>query len=37
MSYPVKDRRQLANLRPMQKVEFQVTYDGKDYLITEIK
>ena len=37
MSYSVKDTSQLANLQPMQKVEFRVTYDGKDYLITDIR
>lgn len=37
MGYPVKDKRQLSNLQPMQKVEFQVTYDGNDYLITAIR
>ena len=37
MGYSVKNREQLANLQPMQKVEFQVAYDGKDYLITDIK
>ena len=37
MSFPVKDRSQLANLQPMQEVEFQVSYDGEDYLITDIK
>ena len=37
MSYSVKDQNQLANLQPTQKVEFRVTYDGKDYLITDIR
>lgn len=37
MGYYVKDKGQLANLQPMQKVEFQVTYDGNEYLITEIR
>jgi Cu/Ag efflux protein CusF len=37
MGFPVKDKGQLVNLQPMQKVEFQLTYDGNDYLITEIK
>ncbi len=37
MGFPVKDKNQLSNLRPMQKVEFQLSYDGNDYLITEIK
>lgn len=37
MSYVVKDKSQLANLRPLQKVEFELSYDGNNYLITEIK
>lgn len=37
MGFPVKDKHQLSNLQPMQKVEFQLVYDGNDYLITEIK
>ncbi|MGH8430409.1 MAG: copper-binding protein [Solimonas sp.] len=37
MSFAVKDPSQLANLRPMQEVQFQVSYDGDDYLITDIK
>jgi len=37
MTYTVKDGRQLANLKPLQKVEFDLTYDGKDYVITRIK
>jgi Cu(I)/Ag(I) efflux system periplasmic protein CusF len=37
MSYRVKDRSQLSGLQPTQKVEFQITYDGKDYLVTEIR
>lgn len=37
MSYPVKDKSQLVGLQPTQKVEFRLAYDGKDYLITEIK
>ncbi len=37
MPYAIKDKSQLANLQPMQKVEFQLVYDGNDYLITEIK
>src|SRR3989304_6309057 len=28
MSFPVKAPSQLANLQPMQEVEFQVSYDG---------
>ncbi len=37
MSYVVKDKSQLANLQPPQKVEFELSYDGNNYLITEIK
>ncbi len=37
MTYPVKDKSQLANLRPAQKVDFQISYDGQDYVITDIK
>lgn len=37
MGYVVKDKRQLANLQTMQKVEFQVAYDGNDYLILDIR
>jgi len=37
MTYTVKDGRQLANLKPLQKVEFDLTYDGKDFTITRIR
>jgi len=37
MTYTVRDSRQLANLKPLQKVEFELAYDGKDYAITRIK
>ena len=37
MTYTIKDSRQLANLKPLQKVEFDLAYDGSDYLITEIR
>jgi Cu/Ag efflux protein CusF len=37
MGYSVKNKDQLSDLQPMQKVDFQVSYDGNDYLITEIK
>jgi len=37
MTYSIEDKRQLANLEPMQKVEFLLTYDGRDYLITGIQ
>jgi len=37
VSYLVKDKAVLANPQPMQKVEFRVTYDGRDYLITDIR
>jgi len=37
MTFPVKDRAQLAGLKPLQKVEFDLSYDGKEFLILEIK
>ncbi len=37
MTYPVKDKNQLANLQPAQKVDFQISYDGQEYVITDIK
>ena len=37
MNYPVKDKNQISQLQPMQKVEFQIAYDGNDYLITDIR
>lgn len=37
MGFSVRDRGQLARLQPNQRVEFQLAYDGNDYLITEIK
>ncbi|MDL1863262.1 copper-binding protein [Betaproteobacteria bacterium PRO7] len=37
MSYRVKDRSRLVNLQPKQEVEFTVGYDGREYVITEIK
>lgn len=37
MGYAVKDRNQLSILQPMQKVEFQLAYDGSDYLIIDIR
>jgi Cu(I)/Ag(I) efflux system protein CusF len=37
MGYPVKDKGQLSALQPNQRVEFQIAYDGKDYLIVEIR
>ena len=37
MGYSVKNKDQLSDLQPMQKVDFQVSYDGNDYLITDIK
>jgi len=33
----VKDKAQLAGLKPLQKVEFNLSYDGRKYLILEIK
>lgn len=37
MSYSVEDKRSLAGLRPMEKVEFQLRHDGNDYLVTDIE
>ena len=37
VSYLVKDKAMLLNLQPMQRVEFQVIHDGRDYLITDIR
>ena len=37
LSFMVNDKAMLANLRPSQKVDFEFTYDGKQYLITSIK
>jgi Cu/Ag efflux protein CusF len=36
MSFPVKDNAMLAKLQPLQKVEFELSFDGKDFLITKI-
>lgn len=37
MSYLVKDKAMLADLWSPQRVDFELTYDGKQYLITQIK
>jgi Cu(I)/Ag(I) efflux system periplasmic protein CusF len=37
MTFLVKDKAMLSNLQPLQKVDFELTYDGKQYLITQIK
>lgn len=37
MTFTVKDKAMLANLKPLQKVEFDLTYDGRDYVVTRIK
>ncbi len=37
MSFLVKDKAMLSSLQPLQKVDFELTYDGKNYLITNIK
>jgi Cu/Ag efflux protein CusF len=37
MTFLVKDKAMLSNLQPLQKVDFELTYDGKNYLITNIK
>jgi Cu/Ag efflux protein CusF len=36
MTFPVKDKTQLAGLKPLQKVEFDLSYDGKEFLILQI-
>lgn len=37
MLFLVKDKAVLSNLQPLQKVEFDLTYDGKDFTITRAK
>ncbi len=37
MSFLVKDKTMLSGLQPLQKVDFELTYDGKRCLITAIK
>lgn len=37
MSFLVKDKAMLSNLQPLQKVDFELTYDGRQYLVTHIK
>jgi len=37
MSFLVKDKAMLSNLQPLQKVDFELTYDGRNYMITKIK
>jgi Cu/Ag efflux protein CusF len=37
MTFLVKDKAMLSGLQPLQKVDFELTYDGRNYLITEIK
>ena len=37
MSFQVKDKAMLSNLQPLQKVEFDLAYDGRTFLITGIK
>lgn len=36
MSFVVKDKAMLSSLQPLQKVNFELTYDGSKYLITKI-
>jgi len=36
MSFPVKDKAMLTTLQALQKVDFELSFDGKDYLITKI-
>ena len=37
MSFLVKDKAMLSKLQPLQKVDFELTYDGRTYMITKIK
>lgn len=37
MSFLVKDKSMLSSLQPLQKVDFELTYDGRNYVITKIK
>ena len=37
MTFLVKDKTMLSNLQPLQKVEFELTFDGRQFLITSIK
>ena len=37
MTFLVKDKAMLSDLQPLQKVDFDLTYDGMNYLITKIK
>lgn len=37
MTFLVKDKAMLSNLQPLQKVDFELTYDGRTYTITTIK
>ena len=37
MGFPVRDRSQLASLNLMQKIEFRLVFDGRNFLITDIK
>ncbi len=36
MTFLVKDKAMLSSLQPLQKVDFELTYDGSKYLITKI-
>ena len=36
MSFLVKDKAMLSSLQPLQKVNFELTYDGSKFLITKI-
>ncbi len=37
MTFLVKDKAMLSSLQPLQKVDFELTYDGSKYWITKIK
>lgn len=37
MSFLVKDKAMLSNLQPLQKVDFELAFDGRNYTVTRIK
>jgi Cu/Ag efflux protein CusF len=37
IAYPLEDKRQLAGLRPLERIEFQVLNDGTRSIVTEIR
>lgn len=36
LSFQVKDKAMLSSLQPLQKVNFELNYDGSKYLVTKI-